>query len=145
MDFELFRDGQTDRRTDRRTDRFDKHSTSPLRRGKTPAPIRNGTLQPIRIKRAFQLVGIDIIILRTSKSGNKYALACVDYLTNWVEVSAMKNMTVEEELIISRHGCPEGLISDSGSQFIGNVVKDLCDSFHIKKVESSPYHQQANG
>jgi hypothetical protein len=49
------------------------------------------------------------------------------------------------KLIISRHGCPEGLISDSGSQFIGNVVKDLCDSFHIKKVESSTYHQQANG
>ncbi len=111
---------------------------------KTPAPIRNGTLQPKRITRAFQLVGIDIIILRTSKSGNKYALACIDYLTNWVEVSAMKNMTAVEviktffKLIISRHGCPEGLISDSGSQFIGNVVKDLCDSFHIKKVESSP-------
>jgi hypothetical protein len=63
---------------------------------KTPAPIRNGTLQPIRITRAFQLVGIDIIILRTSKSGNKYALACIDYLTNWVEVSAMKNMTAAE-------------------------------------------------
>ena len=60
-------------------------------------------------------------------------------------------MTAEEvirsffKIIISRHGCPERLHSDSGSTFVSQAVHSLCDCFNIKKEESSPYHPQGNG
>ena len=63
----------------------------------------------------------------------------------------MKSLTAEElirtffKIIISKHGCPEGVISDSGSQLKSNAFSKLCECFHIKKIESSPYHPQANG
>ena len=80
-----------------------------------------------------------------------YVLVAIDYFTNWVEAGLLKRMTAEEvirsffKILISRHGCPEQVISDSGSTFLSNAVKRLCECFHIKKTESSPYHPQCNG
>jgi hypothetical protein len=78
-------------------------------------------------------------------------LVAIDYFTNWVEAAVMKTITAEElirtffKIIISRHGCPEGLMSDSGSQLKSAAFSQLCQCFNIRKIESSPYHQQANG
>lgn len=36
-------------------------------------------------------------------------------------------------------------MSDSGTQFGAEVFTFMCKLFHIEKVESGPYHQQANG
>lgn len=118
---------------------------------KTRAPINAGKLQPIPVNRPFQLVGTDIVIMRITTGGYRYILVCIDYLTNWVEAEPLKTMTTEEvirvffKIIISRHGCPEGIISDSGTQFCSKAFHKLCDTFNIKKIESTPYHQQANG
>ena len=49
------------------------------------------------------------------------------------------------KIIISRHGCSEHLMSDSGSTFISKEVTSLCKCFNIIKLEISPYHPQANG
>ena len=118
---------------------------------KTRAPVRAGLLQPIKSNRPFQIVGIDIAIMRISSNKSKYILVCIDYFTNWVEAAAMKSMTAEEtlrvffSLIISRHGCPEYIRSDSGTQFLSGAVTNLCQVFNIRKEESTAYHQQANG
>jgi transposase InsO family protein len=118
---------------------------------KTRAPIQHGLLQPIPVQRPFELVGIDIVIMRLSTGGFKYILVAIDYFTNWVEAAPMKTLTAEEtirvffQIIISRHGCPERLLSDSGTQFTSDLMKKLCECFNITKIESSPYHQQANG
>jgi transposase InsO family protein len=67
------------------------------------------------------------------------------------EAGLMKSLTAEElirtffKIIISRHGCPVGLMSDSGSQLKSTAFAQLCHCFNIQKIESSPYHQQANG
>jgi transposase InsO family protein len=63
----------------------------------------------------------------------------------------MKSLTAEElirtffKIIISSHCCPVGLMSDSGSQLKSTAFSQLCHCFNIQKIESSPYHQQANG
>jgi transposase InsO family protein len=36
-------------------------------------------------------------------------------------------------------------MSDSGSQLKSKAFIELCKCFNISKIESSPYHQQANG
>ena len=118
---------------------------------KTRTNVRDGLLIPREVSKPFEVVGTDIVIMRTSTGGFRYILVCIDYFTNWVEAAPMKRMTAEEvirtffKIIISRHGCPEQLVSDSGTQFMSQAVIKLCEAFKIRKIESAPYHQQANG
>ena len=118
---------------------------------KTPQPLKHGLLSPIATKRPFQIVGVDIAYLPISTGGFRYVLVAIDYFTNWVEAGLLKTMSAEEvirsffKIIISRHGCPEFLISDSGSTFISSKVDALCECFKIIKRESTPYHPQAHG
>ena len=82
--------------------------------------LRHGRLQPVRVAKPFELVGIDIAYLPKSKGAFRYVLVAIDYFKNWVEAAVMKSLTAEElirtffKIIISKHGCPEGVISDSG-------------------------------
>ena len=122
------------------------------RKHKDNQPLQNGLLLPIIATRPFEVVGIDIVgPLHVSANGNRYILVCVDHFTSWVEAIPMKTITAREviekfvHIIISRHGCPEKLISDQGTQFTSSVFKDLCVKFNINKVETSAYHQQSNG
>ena len=57
----------------------------------------------------------------------------VQFCSNWFKI------------FISRHGCPEGIISDFRSQFKSKFFTQLCECYNIKKIETSPYHHQANG
>ena len=118
---------------------------------KSRSPLRAGLLHPIPSNKPFQCVGADIVICRQSANSNRYILVIIDYFTNWVEATPMKSLTSEElvraffHTVIARHGCPQQLISDSGTQFVSELFVNLCSTFNIQKTESSPYHQQANG
>ena len=118
---------------------------------KSRVNLRHGALRPIRAGKPFELVGTDIAYLPKSRSGFRYVLVAIDYFTNWVEAAVMKSLTADElirtffKIIICRHGCPEGIMSDSGSQLKSKAFIELCKCFNISKIESSPYHQQANG
>jgi transposase InsO family protein len=117
---------------------------------KSRADIRAGCLIPRVASRPFEIVGTDIAIMRTAQGGNRYILVCIDYFTNWVEAAPMRRITSEEivrtffKIIISRHGCPDQLVSDSGTQFMSETMNQLCEQFKIKKIERAKYHQQAN-
>ena len=109
-------------------------------------------LEPITVTRPFELVGVDIKgPYKASVKGNKYILVCIDYFTNWVEAAPMKTITGREvidkffELIISRHGSPEKLITDQGTQFTSKLFETLCHNFNIEKMETTAYHPQCNG
>ena len=81
---------------------------------------------------------------------DRYILVCVDHFTSWVEAMPMKTITANEviekfvHIVISRHGCPEKLISDQGTQFTSSVFKQLCVKFNINKAETCAHHQQPN-
>jgi predicted aspartyl protease len=119
---------------------------------KTNQPLSQGKLIPIISNRPFQLVCVDILgPLKNSKNGFKYVLVCIDHFTSWVEAAPMKTITAKEvievffKLIISRHSCPETILTDQGRQLVGNVFQGLCDLFNIEKRQVSAWHQQANG
>ena len=119
------------------------------RRGKKGG---QGYLNLIKTERPFERIGIDFVgPLSQTKNGNKYILVAMDYLTKWPEAKAMKQAKADNVTefiyreIICRHGCPQIIMTDQGSHFKNQIVKELCEKFRIKHKLSSPYHPQTNG
>jgi hypothetical protein len=119
---------------------------------KTPAPLNHGLLIPIVTTRPFQIVAIDLVgPLQVSSTKNKYILVCIDLFTSWVEATPLKAMTAEEviksffQIVVSRHGCPESVLSDQGTQFMSSSFEALCTSFNMKHLKTTAYHHQCNG
>ena len=122
------------------------------RKAKPVKPTYHGLLQPIVTTRPFEIVGIDILgPLKDSVDGYKYVLVCVDLFTSWVEAIPLRIITADAVLraifniLISRHGCPETLLTDQGRQFTSSLFNDVCKQFNIKNIQSAAYHHQTNG
>ena len=47
--------------------------------------------------------------------------------------------------IFSRTALPFSLLTDQGSQFIGRLMTELCESLGIDKLKTTAYHPQTNG
>src|SRR5581483_3992244 len=116
-------------------------------KGHGKAPI-----YPIEVSKPFETWGIDFVgPLKVTSRRNKYILVIMDYFTKWPEAKALKKATgknVSEFLykeIICRFGLPKKIISDRGSHFNNEIVKELCNKFEIKHNKTSSYHPQTNG
>lgn len=111
----------------------------------------HGLLVPLKVSYPFELVGIDIVgPFKTTKRSNKYVLVCVDYFTNWIEAAPLKTLEAEEtanlffKIIITRHGCPSKILTDQGTQFTSNLLKNLCTKLGVTKLQASSKHPQTN-
>ena len=47
--------------------------------------------------------------------------------------------------IFSRVGIPGEILTDQGVNFMSSLISQLCAVLGIKKINTSPYHPQANG
>ena len=114
---------------------------------KTPRNRHKAPLLSMPVESAFDALGP----FRPTHSGNKYIIVFTDYLTKWVEAFPVESIAapvvarllVDE--IISRHGAPRVLLSDRGSNFLSNLVKEVCTLFRIWKVNTTAYHPQCDG
>ena len=109
-------------------------------------------LHPIPVGGPFHCVGVDILKLPLTYDGNQYVLVFLDYLMKWVEAFPIKDQKAETvariivEEIICRHGAPECLLSDRGSNFLWELIAEVCRLRQIKKLNtSSGYHPQTDG
>ena len=74
-----------------------------------------------------------------------------DYVTKWAEAEATrkdnKHVVAKflREKILSRYGCLKELVSDRGTHFVNDVIKELIEKYKIKHRLTSPYHPRANG
>lgn len=100
----------------------------------------------------FKRVAIDLIgpISPPSKEGYRYILTLVDYATRYPEAVPLKNIdteTVAEALvdIFSRLGIPEDILSDLGTQFVSDCMKEVARLLSIKQLTTTPYHPMCNG
>jgi len=108
-------------------------------------------LMPI-VNTPFHRVAIDLVgpIHPPSRNGHKYILTLVDMATRYPEAQPLRNIeasTVADALmdIFSRVGVPKEILSDRGTQFTSNLMKELCNIVGISQLFTTPYHPAANG
>ena len=116
------------------------------------APARKVPMQERDVlSEPFESVAVDIVgPLPKGKGGCRFLLTAVCMASRWPEAIPLRSITakaVSEGLVdmFARTGIPLRLISDQGTQFVGAVVKRLCQSLHIDKIQTTPYHPEGNG
>ena len=77
-------------------------------------------------------------------------MTIVDHSSRYPEAVPMKNIqaeTVAEAMIdvFSRVGLPEEILSDLGTQFTAEVMKETCRLLQIKQMTTTPYNPKCNG
>ena len=104
------------------------------------------------IEKPFKRVAIDLVgpISPPSEIGHRYILTLVDFATRYPEAVPLKTIdteTVAEALvnIFSRLGVPEEILSDLGTQFVSDCMKEVTRLLSIKQITTTPYHPMCNG
>ncbi|XP_061194307.1 uncharacterized protein LOC133202481 [Saccostrea echinata] len=118
-------------------------------KGKFPAvPLGQMPLIP----EPFQRVAVDIIgpLQPIAVRGNRYILTVVDYATRYPEAIALPGIETErvaEALvdIFSRVGVPTEMLSDQGTQFTSEVIKEVSRLLSFKRITTTPYNPMCNG
>ncbi|UYV70787.1 hypothetical protein LAZ67_8000616 [Cordylochernes scorpioides] len=90
-------------------------------------------------------------MLKDVSEFEKWIIVLTDYYTRYAETRAVSEATVKEvskflvEDIFLRHGAPQYLISDRGSQFTSNLMKEVMKTCKIKHCFTTSYHPQTDG
>nr|XP_037279889.1 uncharacterized protein K02A2.6-like [Rhipicephalus microplus] len=100
----------------------------------------------------FKRVAIDIVapIRPPSGQGNRYILTLVDCATRYPEAVALPGIETErvtEALVemLSRFGVPREILSDRGSNFTSELMKEVARLLSVRQLHTTPYHPMANG
>ena len=118
----------------------------PSTQGKAPLQAR-----PVPYK-VFEQVAIDLVgPLNVTTNGNKYILTCIDFLTRYPEAIPIKDAKAETVAkafamnIIARHGCPNALLADRGSNFIGTMLTEVAKILQVTKTHTLAFSPSSNG
>ena len=90
--------------------------------------------------RPWERVGADIFEFEKKKY-----LVLSDYYSNFFEMTKLTSMNAENVISIckshfARHGVPDVLVSDCGTQFTSSLFKDFSLTWNFEHVMSSPHH-----
>ncbi|XP_052710767.1 uncharacterized protein LOC128185133 [Crassostrea angulata] len=104
------------------------------------------------ISEPFHRVAADIVgplDPRTTK-GNKYILTIIDFATRYPEAVALSGKETErvaEALVdvFSHVGVPREILTDQGTQFTSDVMKEVSRLLSLKRITTTPYHPMCNG
>ena len=105
-----------------------------------------------RIDVPFRRVAVDLAgpITPVSDRGKRYILVVVDVATRYPEAVALADITTETVAdalveIFSSVGVPEEMLSDHGTQFTSDVMKEVSRLLSLKPITSTVYHAMSNG
>ncbi|XP_060673095.1 uncharacterized protein LOC132803722 [Ziziphus jujuba] len=99
----------------------------------------------------FDVWGIDFMGPFPSSCGNKYILVAVDYVSKWVEASALPTNDARvvlkflKKYIFTRFGTPRAIISDGGTHFCNKQFESLLAKYGVRHKIATPYHPQTSG
>jgi transposase InsO family protein len=100
--------------------------------------------------RPFERLSVDLIKLPRSKLANEYAVVFIDSFTRWPEAIPVPNKKATtiirfmKEYDFARHGIPNYLLSDEGSEFLNQLVAEVCELYGVTKVYSAAYHSRGH-
>ena len=89
-------------------------------------------------------------IAPASDKGHRIILTLMDYATRYPEAVPLNNIdteTVAEALLdmYSRVVVPEEVLSDLGTQFTSDCMKEVSGLLSIRRLTTFPYHPACNG
>ena len=108
-------------------------------------------LQPLALQGLMFRWGIDFAgPMPTTKRGNKYVLVCIEHCTKWVELIALPSKPSNNvsraflDNILSRYGAPGVVLTDQGTEILGEF-QTLLKTHEITHKVASREHPQADG
>ena len=99
----------------------------------------------------FDVWGIDFMGPFISSFNNLYILVAVDYVSKWVEATALPTNDSKVVLnflkrnIFTRFGTPRAIISDEGSHFCNKYFGALLAKYGVTHRVATAYHPQTSG
>ena len=100
----------------------------------------------------FQRIAIDLVgpIEPMTERKNRYILTIVDYATRYPEAVPLARIdteTVAEALleVFSRVGIPNEILTDMGTQFTSDLMKEVGRLLSLHQLTTTPYHPMCNG
>jgi hypothetical protein len=101
---------------------------------------------------AMSKIFLDIVgSIRTDEFGYSYALTLQCELSKYVLAIPLKSKdatTVAKAFVenfILKHGIPEAIAHDCGTEFLADVMKQVCKTLELKQLPSTAYHHQSIG
>ena len=85
-----------------------------------------------------------------SERKSRYILTIIDYATRYPEAVASPGIETERvaEVLVemfSRVGIPDKMLTECGSQFTAEVMKEVSRLLSLKQISTTPYHPICNG
>ena len=100
----------------------------------------------------FKRVAVDIVgpIEPRSNNRSRYILTMMDYATRYPEAIALPSIETErvaEALVemFSRVGVPDEMLTDCGSQFTSEIMKEVARLLSLQQLTTTAFHAQCNG
>ncbi|KMQ92328.1 reverse ribonuclease integrase [Lasius niger] len=110
-----------------------------------------GTLRATVVNAPWQQAAINLVgPLPRSINGHTWLLTMQDRFSKWIEMVPLRRATTENlarevtQRLIYRHGCPQQLITDNGTQLTSQRFKTLLAVFGIEHRTSPVYTPQCN-
>ena len=99
----------------------------------------------------FDVWGINFMGPLTSSCGNQYILVTLHYVSKRVEAVALPTNDAKvvvkfiQKHMFTRFGTPRAMISDGGTHFINNSVRNLSDKYGVRHKVATIDHPKASG
>jgi hypothetical protein len=97
-------------------------------------------LRPQLTLKVFDKWGVDFVGTidpSSRRSGERYIITMIEYLSRWVEATPVKDCITETpthflfEKVVTRFGFPRVLMSDQGTHFINSRIQAMNEEFEI--------------
>lgn len=102
--------------------------------------------------RPFSRWGLDFVgRLPVTPRGNKWIIVAIDHFTRWPVARPVAEATSQAvanflyEDIVWDFGCPDEILSDQGSSFMSEVMKEYLGKLKVKHLRATAYHPRTNG
>lgn len=127
---------------------------------RTPFPTISPPLRPIRSYGPFERLQADLIdmapgqkrsFMTKNRGQYRYILVIKDCFSKFCWLIPAKTKSADEIHSILHNffyydeGAPKYLQTDNGSEFIAEVIKNLCASLGVKIIHGKPYHPESQG
>ena len=109
-----------------------------------------GKLASVPPEKPMQRLYVDFIgPFPRSKTGNSYALVCVDGFTRFSWILPTRNATSScainaLKVVFASFGPPKHIVSDNASCFVSGSFNQFCWDFGISRITTSPHYPKPN-